>query len=70
MIDIKTEKEIGYMAAAGKILASCHKEIRKLIKPGITTMEIDRFAEKYMRDHGATLSRRVMKVSLMQHVLQ
>ena len=42
------------MAAAGKILASCHKEIRKLIKPGITTMEIDRFAEKYMRDHGAT----------------
>lgn len=54
MIDIKTEKEIGYMAAAGKILASCHKEIRKLIKPGITTMEIDRFAEKYMRDHGAT----------------
>ncbi len=54
LIDIKTEKEIGYMAAAGKILASCHKEIRKMIKPGITTMEIDAFTEKYLKENGAT----------------
>ena len=54
MIYIRSKKEIGYMAEAGKILASCHKEIKKLIKPGITTLEIDAFAEKYMRDHGAT----------------
>ncbi len=41
------------MAAAGKILASCHKEIRKIIKPGLTTMEIDSFVEKYLKEHGA-----------------
>ena len=53
MIYIKTEKEIGYMAAAGKILASCHREIRKMIKPGITTMEIDSFVEKYLEQNHA-----------------
>lgn len=41
------------MAAAGKILASCHKEIRKMIKPGLTTMEIDSFVERYLKEHGA-----------------
>ncbi|WP_446898634.1 type I methionyl aminopeptidase [Clostridium sp. LBM24168] len=54
MIDIKTKKEIGYMASAGKILASCHKEIHKMIKPGITTMEINNFVEKYLIKQGAS----------------
>ncbi|APM40068.1 type I methionyl aminopeptidase [Clostridium kluyveri] len=53
MIAIRTNKEISYMAAAGKILASCHKEIRKMIKPGLTTMEIDSFVERYLKEHGA-----------------
>lgn len=53
MISIRTNKEISYMAAAGKILASCHKEISKIIKPGLTTMEIDSFVEKYLKEHGA-----------------
>src|SRR5690625_7453563 len=42
------------ISEAGKLLAEIHKEIAKMIKPGITTMEIDQFAEKYMRDRGAT----------------
>lgn len=54
MIDIKTKEEIGYMAEAGKILASCHKEIKKMIKPGITTMDIDKFVEEYLKEHNAT----------------
>jgi methionyl aminopeptidase len=54
LIDIKTEKEIGYMAAAGKILTACHREIAKIIKPGITTMEIDNFVEKFLKKHNAT----------------
>lgn len=41
------------MAAAGKILASCHKEIGKMIKPGLTTIEIDSFVERYLKEHGA-----------------
>lgn len=48
MIMLKTEREIMYMKEAGTVLASCHKEIAKMIKPGITTWEIDRFVENYL----------------------
>ncbi|WP_440894839.1 type I methionyl aminopeptidase [Amphibacillus sp. Q70] len=54
MIQRKSKREIELMAEAGKLLAAIHKEIAKMIKPGITTAEIDAFAEKYMIDHGAT----------------
>lgn len=42
------------MNEAGKLLASCHKEIARRIQPGVTTMDIDRFVEEYLSDHGAT----------------
>ncbi|MCB8818192.1 type I methionyl aminopeptidase [Desulfosporosinus shakirovi] len=54
MVIMKTAKEIGYMEEAGKILTACHREIRDLIRPGITTLEIDQFAEEFIRSHGAT----------------
>lgn len=54
MVDIKSSGQIELMGAAGKILSNCHKELREIIRPGITTMEIDSFAEKYMLSHGAT----------------
>src|SRR5699024_11377460 len=38
----------------GKVLVATHKEIKKLIQPGITTMEIDNFVEKFLKKHGAT----------------
>lgn len=53
MISLKSEREILKMHEAGKLLAACHKEIAKLIKPGITTREIDNFVEKYLNSHGA-----------------
>ncbi len=42
------------MHKAGQLLADCHKEIAKLIEPGITTLEIDAFVESYLKKHGAT----------------
>jgi methionyl aminopeptidase len=42
------------MKKAGELLVQCHKEIAKMIKPGVTTMEIDTFAEKFLSEHGAT----------------
>lgn len=53
MIIIKTEEEILKMKKAGEILANVHKEIAKMIRPGITTMEIDRFVEGYLEARGA-----------------
>lgn len=54
MVIIKTMEEIEKMQKAGEILANCHKEIAKIIKPGISTIEIDEFAEEYMKKHGST----------------
>ncbi|MDR0271376.1 type I methionyl aminopeptidase [Paenibacillus sp.] len=54
MITIKTKSQIALMKEAGAILAACHREIKKLIEPGITTIEVDRFAEKFIRKAGAT----------------
>ncbi|MGG3799370.1 type I methionyl aminopeptidase [Metabacillus fastidiosus] len=54
MISLKSEREINLMHEAGKLLAECHRQIAKLIKPGITTMEIDQFVEKFLARHGAT----------------
>ncbi|UTI41589.1 type I methionyl aminopeptidase [Niallia sp. RD1] len=54
MIHLKTPEQIEKMKKAGEILADCHKEIRKLIKPGITTEDIDIFVENFMLQRGAT----------------
>ena len=53
MIILKTEQEIQKMKEAGEILANLHKEIAKMIKPGVSTMDIDRFVEKYLKEHNA-----------------
>ena len=45
-VTIKTPREIELMREAGRILAKVHKELGKIIKPGITTLEIDRVGEE------------------------
>lgn len=49
---IKTEQEIERMRQAGKIWAKTMNEIEGLIKPGISLKEIDKFAEKSIREQG------------------
>lgn len=53
MISIKTPTMIMGMKKSGELLRQIHKEIEKIIKPGISTLEIDEFVEKYIKDHGA-----------------
>lgn len=54
LITRKSAREIEQMRLAGDILVKCHKEIAKMIRPGITTMEIDTFVEEFLASHGAT----------------
>lgn len=54
MIHLKSAREIELMHNAGKLLAATHREIANMIKPGITTMEINEFVEKFLAEHGAT----------------
>lgn len=49
---IKSEREIELMREAGKILALTHEELKKAIKPGISTYEIDRIGEEVIRSYG------------------
>lgn len=53
MIIIKSEEEILKMKKAGEILANIHKEIAKMIRPGISTKDIDIFVEEYLAKVGA-----------------
>src|ERR1043165_3784541 len=53
MIIGKSKKEIEKMRAAGRLVAQVREELRRMVRPGVTTMEIDRAAEKMIRDAGA-----------------
>ena len=53
MITLKSQREIEAMAESGQILANIHVALRDFIKPGITTMAINDFVEKAIRDAGA-----------------
>jgi len=53
MIIGKSKKEIEKMRAAGRLVGSVLRELRGMVAPGITTIEIDHAAEKMIRDAGA-----------------
>ena len=52
MIEIKSNREIELIKEACRIVALVHKEMEKAIKPGISTGELDRLAEKIIRENG------------------
>jgi methionyl aminopeptidase len=53
MIIGKSKKEIEKMKASGQLVGRVLQELRKLVEPGITTLEIDQAAEKMIREAGA-----------------
>jgi len=53
VMERKSEEEIRRIAKAGRIVAECHRAIATRIAPGVTTLEIDRFVERFMRERGA-----------------
>ncbi len=53
MIFLKTEDEIELLRQSNLLVGKTLAELAKLIKPGITTLELDRVAEEFIRDHGA-----------------
>ena len=51
-ISYKSVTEIELMREAGRILALTHDELAKQVKPGMTTMEVDRIGEEIIRSYG------------------
>ena len=52
MVTIKSQKEIEKMREACRVTALVYEEIEKYIRPGITTMDLDHFAEKIIIKNG------------------
>lgn len=52
MIEIKSKREIELMQEACRITALVHKTLEEAIRPGITTLELDKIAEKVIRENG------------------
>lgn len=52
MIIIKSEQEIDIMRESGKVTGQILRDLEDLIKPGVSTKEIDRFVETTIRKHG------------------
>ena len=53
MSQVKTPQEIEIMKEGGKILATVLKELEKIVRPGMTTLELDRAAEDLILSYGA-----------------
>ena len=51
-VSIKTAREIELMRHAGHLLEQVHDELAKMIRPGISTLDIDRAGEKMIREMG------------------
>jgi methionyl aminopeptidase len=51
-VSIKSKTEIELMREAGRILAITHEELRKQVKPGMSTLEVDRIGEEIIRSFG------------------
>ena len=55
-VEIKSLREIEIMRKSSKIVATVLSEIRDLVKPGMSTLDLDNYAEKRIRDLNATPS--------------
>ena len=53
MIFLKTDDEIELLRQSNLLVGKTLAEVAKMIKPGVTTKELDRVAEEFIRDHGA-----------------
>ena len=53
VIILKTDEEIEFMRAANRLVGKTLGELSRHIKPGVTTLQLDKIAETFIRDHGA-----------------
>src|SRR5215831_5553566 len=53
MIYAKSEKDLEKMRAVGELIAEVRESLRKMVRPGISTMELNAAADKMIRDAGA-----------------
>lgn len=68
MIKLKNPEQIKILAEGGKILANILDLVEKRVKPGVTTAELNDYAEELIREYGATASFKGYKAAWAEHV--
>ena len=53
MLYLKTDEEVGLLRESNMLVSRTLAEVAKLIKPGVTTLYLDRIAEEFIRDNNA-----------------
>ena len=56
MIYTKTEEQVGFMKEAAMLVSKTLTEVAKVLKPGMTTLDIDQLCMQFAKDHKGTLS--------------
>jgi methionyl aminopeptidase len=56
MIYTKTEEQVGFMKDAAMLVSKTLTEVAKVLKPGMTTLDIDQLCMQFAKDHKGTLS--------------
>lgn len=56
MISIKSDREIELLKEAGRLTYLTHLEVKKHVKPGVTTNELDKVAADFIKSQGCTSS--------------
>ncbi len=56
MIQLKSEREIDVMAEGGRILAATLQLLRRAVKPGMTTADLDVIAAQFMAQHDGAVA--------------
>ena len=54
MIYLKTDEEVELLRKANLLVGYTLAELAKVIQPGVTTKQLDKIADEFIRDHGAT----------------
>ncbi len=54
MIYLKTDEEVELLREANLLVGKTLAELAKVIEPGVTTKQLDKIADTFIRDHGAT----------------
>jgi methionyl aminopeptidase len=55
MVYTKSEEQVGLMKEAALLVSKTLTEVAKVIKPGMTTLDIDQFCMEFVKDHKANI---------------
>ena len=56
MVHIKTEDQVKLMQEAALLVSKTLTQVATILKPGMSTLDVDQFCMQVVKDHNATLS--------------